>query len=349
MPRVARLLAAWVVALPVLLQPTSGNHQAAAQATSAKGWLTVSSETPGEGCWLDGSVEVRRDGAAVPDVEVGISLLYNGEVVAGDRGVTGADGFAWLGFDTGGVPAGGEAWVDVLMGGVYAGGMPLTVTEAAGCADNAGVAELWGEVPTAAESSFSVEDGGWTPGSGTSTELWVPAIPQQRGLSCEYASLSMAMAAFGADVSEYAFDDIVGWSANPHWGFRGNIAGAWGGVDDYGVYAEPLAAAVESFGFWGDAFYANGDSSALTSRLDRGEPTLVWIALLGDQSFVEYAEDGTPYSLSAGQHVVVAYDYDENGVYVADPASGTHRFYDWGWFMNMWGVFDGMALAIGPY
>ncbi|MBA3415025.1 MAG: C39 family peptidase [Chloroflexia bacterium] len=349
MRRYARLVGAWVVALPLLLGPMLGSHQVIAQSASAKGWLTISSTTPAAGCWLDGSVEVRRDGVAVPDVEVGVSLVHGGEVVGGDRGVTGADGFTWLGFDMGGVPVGGEAWVDVLMGGVYAGGLPLSVTEGGSCSDNAGLAELWGEVPVATESSYAVEEGGWTAGSGASTALWVPAIPQQRGLSCEYAALSMAMAAFGVDVSEYAFDSIVGWSANPHWGFRGNISGWWGGSDDYGVYAEPLAAAVESFGFWGDAFYANGDAGALTSRLDRGEPTLVWIALLGDQSFVEYAGDGTPYMLSAGQHVVVAYDYDENGVYVADPASATHRFYEWGWFMNMWGVFDGMALAVGPY
>lgn len=356
MTRFATLVAAWVVALPLLYQPSQVVENASAQTTtSAKGWLTIASETPAAGCWLDGSVEVRRDGVAVPDVEVGVSLVYGGEVVAGDRGVTGADGFAWFGIDTSAVPAGGEAWIDVLMGGAYAGGLPLAVTEEGGCADNAGVAELWGEVPTPEDSSYVVEDtsaaedDGWTADSVASTALWVPAIQQQRGLSCEYTALSMAMAAFGVDVSEYAFDGIVGWSANPHWGFRGDITGAWGGTDNYGVYAAPLAAAVESFGFWGDAFYANGDASALTSRLDRGEPTLVWIALLGDQSFTEYTEDGTPYLLSAGQHVVVAYDYDENGVYVADPGSGSHRFYDWGWFMNMWGVFDGMSLAVGPY
>jgi len=177
----------------------------------------------------------------------------------------------------------------------------------------------------------------------------VPAIAQQRGLSCEFTSLAMAMAAFGVNVSEYDFDALVGWSANPHWGFRGDINGTWGHTDNYGVYAEPLAGAVEHFGFWGDVFYANGNASALTSRLDQGLPVLVWVALLGDTSFVEYTEDGTGYLLAPGQHVVVAYDYDENGVYVADPGSGTHRFYDWGWFMNMWNVFDGMSLAVGPY
>jgi hypothetical protein len=66
----------------------SSRTRPAQTTTSAKGWLTIASETPAVGCWLDGSVEVRRDGAAVPDVEVGVSLVYGGEVVAGDRGVT---------------------------------------------------------------------------------------------------------------------------------------------------------------------------------------------------------------------------------------------------------------------
>ena len=348
MRTVAIVMAAWIVALPLLLQSSVGTSIALAQSTSARGWLTVSSEMPAAGCWINSSVEVRRDGAGVSDVEVGVSLVSNGDVVSGDRGVTGADGFAWLGFDTGGLPAGSRAWVDVLLGGAYAGGLALTVTEDGGCADNAGVAELWGEVPAAADSSYSVEEEGWVDGSGASSELWVPAIAQQRGLSCEYTALSMAMAAFGVNVSEYDFDGIVGWSANPHWGFRGDVNGTWGYTDDYGVYAEPLAGAVGAFGFWGDVFYANGDASALTARLDEGLPVLVWVALLGDTSFVESTADGTPFLLAAGQHVVVAYDYDENGVYVADPGSGTHRFYEWGWFMNMWNVFDGMSLAVGP-
>lgn len=339
------------MALPMLLSPALGSGVIAAETSSAKGWLTVSSETPAPGCWIDSSVEVRRDGVAVPDVEIGVSLVANGEVISGDRGITGEDGFAWVGFDTSGLGAGTEAWVDVLMGGTFAGGLPLSLSADGSCGDDAGVAELWGEVPAPIDSSYSVESSAQPVAAAAAAagdRVWVPAIPQQRGLSCEYTSLSMAMAAFGVDVSEYDFDGIVGWSANPHWGFRGDITGAWGSTDNYGVYAEPLAAAVQDFGFWGDVFYSNGNASALTTRLDQGSPVLVWVALLGDTSFQEYADDGTSYLLAPGQHVVVAYDYDENGVYVADPASGTHRFYDWGWFMNMWGVFDGMSLAIGP-
>jgi len=177
----------------------------------------------------------------------------------------------------------------------------------------------------------------------------VPAYQQQRNLSCEYAAAVMAMAAYGTWISEYAFDEIVGWSANPHWGYRGDITGWWGNTEDYGVYNGPLAAAVENFGFWGDPFYAPGDPSALQWRLENGWPTLVWIGLWGDTSHYEYTEDGTPFKLAAGMHVVTAQGYDDNGVYVVDPAYGTAEFYDWDWFMTMWNVLDGMGLSIGPY
>jgi uncharacterized protein YvpB len=184
--------------------------------------------------------------------------------------------------------------------------------------------------------------------TGSGASFWVPSYVQQRNLSCEYAALTIATGAWGDPVSEWAFDDLVGWSANPHWGYRGDITGWWGGTDDYGVYAEPLAAALPSVGFAGEVFYGQGDPAALTARLDRGLPTLAWIGEQGDTGFYDYADDGTPFKLAAGEHVVVAYGYDEGGVYVSDPAFGDATYYGWGDFLWMWNVFDGMALAVAP-
>jgi uncharacterized protein YvpB len=178
--------------------------------------------------------------------------------------------------------------------------------------------------------------------------VWVPTYMQQRNLSCEYAAAVIAMAAFGVWVNEYDFDGMVGWSENPHWGYRGNITGWWGNTDDYGVYASALAPAVRNFGFWADEFYAQGDASALTSRIDAGSPVIVWLGLWGDTGFYEWTADGTPYKLATGMHVVVAYGYDSGGVMVSDPAHGTKHYYDWGTFMTYWNVLDGMGLAVGP-
>jgi uncharacterized protein YvpB len=184
-------------------------------------------------------------------------------------------------------------------------------------------------------------------GAAWGTSFWAPTYQQERNLSCEYAALVIAMGAYGTWVSEYQFDDLVGWSANPHWGFRGDINGPWGSTDDYGVYAEPLAWALPNFGFWGDVFYAQGDASALSSRLDQGFPTLVWIGDFGNDAYWAEA-DGTWFQLAAGEHVVVAYGYDANGVYASDPATGGDRFFSWGEFMTLWNVLDGMSLAVGP-
>jgi uncharacterized protein YvpB len=174
----------------------------------------------------------------------------------------------------------------------------------------------------------------------------VPTYAQQRNLSCEYAALVMAMGAYGTWVSEYEFDHRVGWSENPHWGYRGDITGWWGNTDDYGVYAAALAPALADFGFWGEEFYAQGNATALTARLDQGTPVLVWLGLWGDTGFYEYAADGTPYKLVPGLHVVVADGYDSGGVYVADPATGGMNYYDWSTFMSFWNVMDGMGLSV---
>ncbi|MFT4040904.1 MAG: C39 family peptidase [Thermomicrobiales bacterium] len=178
--------------------------------------------------------------------------------------------------------------------------------------------------------------------------VWVPTYMQQRNLSCEYAAAVIAMAGFGVWVNEYDFDGMVGWSDNPHWGYRGNITGWWGNTDDYGVYASALAPAIRNFGFWAEEFYAQGDFAALTNRIDAGSPVIVWLGLWGDTSFYDYTSDGSRYKLASGMHVVVAYGYDSGGVWVSDPAHGTKHYYDWGTFMTYWNVMDGMGLAVGP-
>ena len=144
-------------------------------------------------------------------------------------------------------------------------------------------------------------------------------------------------------------DSSVGWSDIPHGGFRGDINSAWGSTEDYGVYAGALVPAPNAYGFLGRAFYGAGDSSALRTRLDSGYPTLVWIGLWGDTGYYELSEHGTRYKRVPGIHVVVACDYDDSGVYVPGPPSGTSRLYDRGTFMWMWSAVDGMGPAVGPY
>jgi uncharacterized protein YvpB len=329
---------------------------AAQEVSGVRAWAEIGSVRPGPGCWVETTVEVRDSSSTVPGVEVGLALVLDGEVLSLESGVTGDDGVAWLGFDTSAASAGAGAWLDVLLAGTYAGGTPIAVVEDGACAGDGTLLEVAAEIPLSASTAPLTEavatDGfGWAAEAEvpTGASLWVPTYVQQRNLSCEYAALSIATGAWGSWVSEYAFDELVGWSPNPHWGYRGDINGWWGNTTDYGVYPEALVGPLAEFGFRGDVIYGQGNASALTDYLDAGVPVAVWIGLWGDLGFYEYTEDGTPFYLTPGYHVVVAYGYDDAGVYVSDPAIGDYRFFDWDTFMATWNVLDGMALAVTPY
>ncbi|HEX2280979.1 MAG TPA: LysM peptidoglycan-binding domain-containing protein [Thermomicrobiales bacterium] len=206
--------------------------------------------------------------------------------------------------------------------------------------------ESWIEESQWAPESVGGTDPGWEqPATGPVFAVDAPAYQQMYSLSCEYAAAYIATSAFGWGVPESAFMERIGVSANPHWGYRGSIHGAWGGTDDYGVYPEALVPTLNEFGFMADVFYG-GDASALTARLDGGMPVITWLGYFGDTAWVQ--EDEGAYLLAPGMHVVTVYGYDDGGVYVSNPGRGSHDYYTWGDFLTMWSVLDGMALAVAP-
>ncbi|MGD9710780.1 MAG: C39 family peptidase [Thermomicrobiales bacterium] len=329
-----------VVLAPWFVQPAPTS----AEALAVQSWIGVSSVRPGVGCAIDLSVELHSGGRGLASAQIETALHIDGELISADRSVTNDDGIAFLTLDTSGSPAGVTQWVDVNVSGGYFTGFPVVTTNDGSCSEYK-LIEVTGEVdfvPAAPASSGTSLVGG------SHTKVYVPRYAQQRNLSCEYAAMYIATSAFGEGISEYAFDDVVGHSPNPHLGYRGNIHGMWGRTDDYGVYAQPLSWALDSFGFRGEVFYAVGDSSVLENYLDQGKPVAVWLALWGDESIKETL-DGRTYTITAGMHVMVAYGYDSAGVYLSDPGSGTYRFYAWSDFMWMWNVLDGMGLAVSPY
>lgn len=316
--------------------------RAAAETGAVQSWITVSSTRPAADCGIDLSVELRGGGDPIGAAAVSVSLFSGSDVVGSDAGGTDDSGIARLHLE----PTSGADWIDVNVGGSYLTGLSVATGAGDSCSDGAGTFTASGDMTIAAPAT-SPEAGSATGHAKPAVGVGVPFLVQQRNLSCEYAAVAIATAAWGNGVSEYSLDDVVGHSANPHQGYRGDITGWWGNTVDYGVYAEPLAAALPQFGFNGDVFYAQGDSSQLTGRLDAGIPTIVWISMWGDQSVVESTGDSS-YTLVAGEHVVVAYGYDAGGVYVSDPAHGDSRYFSWDTFMWMWNVLDGMSLAVTP-
>ncbi|CAN5567730.1 hypothetical protein BH23CHL2_BH23CHL2_08210 [soil metagenome] len=186
------------------------------------------------------------------------------------------------------------------------------------------------------------------PAASTGVELiGMPARQEQWPLMSELAAASIATAYWGAPVSSADLLEQLDRSENPHLGFRGNPQGMFGTTEDYGVYNGPLADALAEFGFTADAFYADGDRSALTSRIDAGKPVVVWVTHnLEIQERIVVESDLGRYSLIPEQHAVVVYGYDNTGVNVMDVSAGTSAVWNWDEFMASWSLFDGMGLAI---
>lgn len=174
----------------------------------------------------------------------------------------------------------------------------------------------------------------------------VPTYMQSRNLSCEFAAVHIATAAWGNAIPESVYIQDTPITKNPHKGYRGNIDGWWGNTDDYGIYAEALVPVLNQWGFTGEVFYSEGSTDQLTAHLDAGHPVVVWLGFWGDTR-VRLADDGN-YSVASGMHVVTVWGYDESGVYVSDPAKASYEFFDWNTFIGMWNVLDGQALAVYP-
>ncbi len=317
--------------------PMAGSVSAASS-ISVNSWIEISTTRPAVGCAIDVALEIRSSGHAVDSTEVSIALFAAEELISADRAITDSEGVAHVAVDTGG--ASGPGWLDINVADGYLTGVHIGLGSGGSCGDESKFLTVDGTVPDVRVANDAGPDG--------SNGVFVSGVPfyaQQRSLSCEYASLQIATAAYGDEISEYAFDDMVGWSDNPHWGYRGDITGGWGNTTDYGVYAEPLADVLPAFGFSGEVFYTGGDTSYLISKIDADVPVLVWLGLWGDQSIIDET-DGVTYKVTAGMHAVVAYGYDDDGIWVSDPAVGSPRHYTWSDFVYMWSVLDGMSLAV---
>lgn len=179
--------------------------------------------------------------------------------------------------------------------------------------------------------------------------IGMPSAVEMSAVGSELTAVTVATSYWGSPVSEGALLEALESSDNPHIGFRGDVSGAFGGTEDYGVYAGPLAEAIAAHGFVGEVFYGDGDATALTSRIDSGVPVVVWMTYQASEATTERVDDGVrPFTLVAGKQAAVVYGYDDLGVLIVDLSTGGYSQVGWDDFMRSWGYFDGMGLAISP-
>lgn len=174
----------------------------------------------------------------------------------------------------------------------------------------------------------------------------VPLVGQLWNLSCEFAATAAATGYYGAPVSQQTLLNEIGYDPNPHHGFRGRITGPWGGTQDYGVYAEPIAEVLTESGFVGSYVFYGGEQ-ALRDEIASGHPVITWVTGTWRAS-VRYVQtyNGERYSLIPYEHAVTAYAYDEDGVWMMDPTYPAKYEVDWDTFRYAWSQFDQMALVV---
>jgi uncharacterized protein YvpB len=157
--------------------------------------------------------------------------------------------------------------------------------------------------------------------------LQVPVQRQSHTLSCEASAASMAANYLGIPLAEADVLNALPRHENPHLGFRGSLDGPPGGLDDYGVYADPVAAVLEAAGL--RAAPVAGGLEGIRQALARGHPVLAWITYdTWAQTPVEVVlSNGDAVTLVNYEHVVVVTGYDQAGVWVNDPYDGQEEYY----------------------
>lgn len=176
----------------------------------------------------------------------------------------------------------------------------------------------------------------------------IPSVVQWYSLSCEYAAAAAVTLYWGNLVSQSDFIAEIPKHPNPHRGFRGDINGPHGWIDDYGIYAEPLVPVLESRGYSAEVFY--GGVERLKGEIDAGHPVVVWITTERYTPRKAYWETykGETFKLVPAEHAVVVYGYDSDGVYSMDVSNGGFFHTEWSSFLMRWNYFGGMSLVIHP-
>ena len=167
----------------------------------------------------------------------------------------------------------------------------------------------------------------------------MPVAVQADASAGEAAAVQIATGYWAAPLSQDEVLAELPTSDDPHEGYRA--------VDGYGVYAEPLAAMLERFGFHSGVFY--GDADTLRAQLDSGIPVIAWTTQgMQVSEFAPYTDGVNDFYLAPDKQAVVVYGYDDSGVFIVDPSDGQYKHVGWDDFQHAWDAFGDMALAITP-
>jgi uncharacterized protein YvpB len=178
--------------------------------------------------------------------------------------------------------------------------------------------------------------------------LDVPVHRQRHSLSCESSAAAMAANFYGVGLSEETILAALPRHDNPHRGFRGNVDGPYGGIFDYGVYAEPIRQVLANQGLQVEHF--TGGIDDIRTQIRQGKVVIAWVTYnLQPQSPTQVTtSDGQVVTLVPYEHAVLVTGYNRNGLWVNDPYGGTQTFYPAHDFVRSFSYLGNMGLVVGP-
>jgi uncharacterized protein YvpB len=176
--------------------------------------------------------------------------------------------------------------------------------------------------------------------------LTVAPQKQSHRLSCESSAASMVAQYYGVDLSEAEVLAALPLNDNPYLGFRGNVDGRFGVIEDYGVYAGPILMILNSHQEL-RAWPVEGGLEGIKVAIARGNPVIAWVTYDCRESTPTTATiGGSEVNLVPWQHVVVVTGYTAEGVWANDPWDGKEDFYPTEDFERAMGYFGDMAIEV---
>lgn len=169
------------------------------------------------------------------------------------------------------------------------------------------------------------------------TRLAVPFHRQERPLSCEAATLVMALRYKGIQVSESTLIEQIGYDPTPHvgnvWGnphiaFVGDYYGRQA-TTGYGVYWQPISRVANLYR--SSRWFTNGTVQDLTAEIKKGNPIIVWGNAASGARADWKTPDGETVIAIVGEHTRIVIGYvgsaeNPTSIITLDPLSGEKYF-----------------------
>ncbi len=191
---------------------------------------------------------------------------------------------------------------------------------------------------------------------GQVVKLNVPVHLQEHALSCEVASLKMALGYRGINVSENELLAKIGVDPTPHqgnvWGnpnqaFVGNVDGRQM-TTGYGVYWGPIARVARAYRDASD--FQGWSIGQLTSELKKGNPVIIWTYSKSGAPTNWFTPSGEKIYAVAGEHTVTVVGFTgsaDNPTQIIVNDSLIGQVY-WGrvLFDKKWSVFGNSGVVV---